>query len=172
MTNPLSRQAPCSVARALDLLGDGWTMLVLREAFYGVRRFDVLQHNLGIARNVLAARLERLVTEGVLHRVPYQDRPVRHEYRLTDKGRALFEVMMALVRFGDDWLSGTDGPPILFRDRETGEVVRPRVVDERTGQPLELRRLVPEAGPGFDPAAFDAFPGRFAPARGEGSRGA
>lgn len=137
------------MARAVDLLGDWWTPLVLRESFYGVRRFDDFQERLGIGRNVLTARLKRLVEEGLLTKVPYQERPVRHEYRLTEKGREFFGVIAATMRWGDDWLAGEEGPPIVLRDRRTGERVNPIVVDETTGEPIDPRHLYAEPGPGF-----------------------
>src|SRR3954463_2348161 len=91
----------CSVARALEVLGDRWTLLVIRDAFLGVRRFDDFQRRLGIARNVLADRLARLTDEGMLERVAYQERPVRHEYRLTEKGIDLWPVVVSLLQWGD-----------------------------------------------------------------------
>ena len=140
---------PCSIARTTDILGDWWTPLVLREAFYGARRFDDFVDRLGIGRNVLAARLNRLVDEGILRTETYQQRPVRNEYRLTDKGRELFGVLAAMIRWGDDWLAGDAGPPIELLDRRTGHVVRPLVIDEATGQPLDPRNLTARPGPGF-----------------------
>ncbi|MFC7648785.1 winged helix-turn-helix transcriptional regulator [Streptosporangium lutulentum] len=98
---------PCSIARSVDLLGDWWTPLVLREAFYGTRRFDDIQRNLRIGRNILTQRLKRLVEEGMLERVPYQERPKRYEYVLTEKGRDFFPVLAAMMRWGDKWLSPT-----------------------------------------------------------------
>ncbi len=93
----------CAVANTVDLIGDRWTLLIMRDVFFGVRRFDDFQRDLGIARNVLTTRLQALVAHGILRTVPYQDNPPRHEYRLTDKGRDLFDVLMALWRFGDKW---------------------------------------------------------------------
>src|SRR5690606_12333537 len=139
---------PCSVARTVDLLGDWWTPLVLREAFYGARRFDDFLE-LGIGRNILTERLSRLVEEGVFEKVPYQERPTRFEYRLTDKGRALFGVLAAMIRWGDDWLAGEEGPPIELVDRRSGEVVRPSGVGRRTPEPLDPRTLAVRPGPGF-----------------------
>src|SRR4051794_11083457 len=141
----------CSIARATDILGDWWTPLGVREAFYGTRRFDDFVERLGIGRNILTERLRRLTDEGILDRVAYQERPARHEYRLTEKGRALFGVIAALHRWGNDWLAGDDGPPIEMVDRATGEVVNPVVVDERTRQPLDPRQITVRPGPGFRP---------------------
>jgi DNA-binding HxlR family transcriptional regulator len=103
----------CSIARALDVVGERWTLLIVREALLGVTRFDVFLRNLGIARNVLADRLGTLVGGGVLQRVPYQERPLRHEYHLTDRGRELVPVVLALMQWGDRHFAGPGGPPRL-----------------------------------------------------------
>ena len=139
----------CSIARATDILGDWWTPLVLREAFYGTRRFDDFVERLGIGRNILTERLRRLTDEAILDKVAYQDRPARYEYRLTDKGRALFGVIAALHRWGNDWLATEDGAPVEMVDRRTGKVVNPIVVDEATGEPLDPRHVAVRPGPGF-----------------------
>lgn len=146
---------PCSIARTTDLLGDWWTPMVLREAFYGARRFDEFAERLGIGRNVLTARLKRLVEAGILRTHRYQERPARYEYRLTDKGRELFGVLAAMIRWGDDWLVTNDGPPVELVDRRTGKVIRPAVVDEATGEPLDPRNVVARPGPGFPAEAAD-----------------
>lgn len=93
----------CVVASTIDVIGDRWTLLILRDVFFGVRRFDDFQKDLRISRNVLTDRLQQLVTQGILRTVPYQDNPPRHEYRLTAKGRDLFDVLLAVWRFGDTW---------------------------------------------------------------------
>ena len=100
----------CSVARALSVVGERWTMLILRDAFLGTRRFDQFQGNLGITRHRLAERLGKLVEQGVLVKVPYHDRPLRYEYRLTRKGLGLYPVLMSLSRWGDEWMDG--GPQL------------------------------------------------------------
>jgi DNA-binding HxlR family transcriptional regulator len=139
---------PCPIARTTDLIGDWWTPLVMREAFLGARRFDEFGERLGAPRAVLSARLTRLCDEGMLERVQYQDRPPRYEYRLTEKGRAFWDVLAAMWRWGSDWLWDGDGPPVALKDRETGRVVRPVVVDEATGERLDVRRLrVGRSGP-------------------------
>jgi DNA-binding HxlR family transcriptional regulator len=109
----------CSIARTLELVGERWTFLVLRDVFLGVRRFDALQRDLGIARNVLSARLERLVGEDVLMKVPYSERPLRYEYRLTDKGLDLWPVVVELLRWGDRY-AAPDGPPVVIRHKGCG----------------------------------------------------
>jgi DNA-binding HxlR family transcriptional regulator len=140
---------PCSIARTVDLAGDWWTPLVMREAFYGARRFEQFQRQLGLSRNVLSQRLDRLVKEGMLERVPYQERPLRHEYQLTEKGSDFFTVLAAMIRWGDRWLAGDDGPPIVLRDRRTGAPIEPEVVDSATGEPVDIERLVATPGPGL-----------------------
>jgi DNA-binding HxlR family transcriptional regulator len=140
---------PCSIARTVDLVGDWWTPLVMREAFYGARRFEEFQRRLGLSRNVLTQRLDRLVEQAMLERVRYQQRPVRHEYRLTEKGRDFFTVLAAMIRWGDRWLAGEEGPPIELRDRQSGRRVQPEVIDAETGQPIDIRRLVAIPGPGL-----------------------
>lgn len=138
--------APCPIARTTDLIGDWWTPLVMREAFYGRRRFDEIQTALGVPRAVLAQRLTRLVEEGMLAKVEYEAHPPRYEYRLTDKGRAFWDVLAAMWRFGSDWL-WPDGPDVILVDRETGAEIRPVVVDEHTGARLDVRTLQPALTP-------------------------
>ncbi|HEX4980017.1 MAG TPA: helix-turn-helix domain-containing protein [Acidimicrobiales bacterium] len=111
---PAEPDAGCSIARTLEVIGDRWTILILRDAFRGVRRFEEFQRDLGIARNVLTDRLQKLVDHGVLTRRPYHERPVRHEYRLTPKGIALSPALVALMRWGDTWLAGDAGVPLVL----------------------------------------------------------
>jgi len=135
-------EAPCPIARTTDLLGDPWTPVLMREAFRGVRRFDDFLKSLSLSRGVLAQRLARLVDEGLLTRSLYSERPPRHEYLLTDKGLDFYPVLAAMWRFGEDWLwPAGENPPIAIVDADSGETVRPRVVDERTGQPIDVRRV-------------------------------
>jgi DNA-binding HxlR family transcriptional regulator len=102
---------PCSIARTLDVVGEWWTPLILRDVAYGVRRFGEIQEDLGISANVLADRLEALVSEGILQTRPYQERPPRHEYRLTEKGAELVPALLALMQWGDRWKwPGRQGP--------------------------------------------------------------
>ena len=133
---------PCPIARTTDLIGDWWTPLVMREAFQGARRFEEFQTNLDAPRAVLAARLKRLCDEGLLRKDVYQSNPSRYEYRLTDKGRDFWGVLAAMWRWGSDWL-WDDGevPPVALKDRETGELINPVVVDERTGIPIDVRAV-------------------------------
>jgi DNA-binding HxlR family transcriptional regulator len=138
----------CSIARSLEVLGERWTLLVLREAFRRVRRFEDFQRNLGIARNVLTDRLTRLVDEGILSREPYQNRPVRFEYRMTDKGRALWPVMMTLMQWGDRYYGGDAGPPVIVRHRDCGGELTTHLTCAKCGVELGPRDVVGEPGPG------------------------
>lgn len=106
----------CSIAGTLEIIGDRWTILILRDAFRGVRRFDEIQHDLGIARNVLTDRLHKLVEHEILEKRQYQDRPARYEYRLTHKGIDLSPALVALMRWGDKHLAGDDVPTVLVHD--------------------------------------------------------
>src|SRR6185436_20859568 len=115
----------CSVARSVAVIGDRWTLLILRDLFLGVRRFEAFEKRLGISRSIIADRLKKLTDEGVLRREAYQDNPVRHEYRLTDKGLALHPVMMAIVHWGDVHYAGAEGPPLLHRHKACGYAFAP-----------------------------------------------
>ena len=129
---------PCSIARALSVVGDRWTLLVLREVFRGAHRFDELSGQLGIARNVLSARLRTLVEHGVLERVAAGS-PGRLEYRLTPRGRDLYPVLLALMAWGDRWLSGDEPPPLTLIHRGCDREVSPAVACPHCGE-----RLLPE----------------------------
>lgn len=111
-----SPTADCSIQRTLDLIGDRWTLLILRDIFRGVRRFSQIQSDLGIAKNLLADRLNSLVDAEIVTKAPYQDRPIRHEYVLTAKGRALSPALLALMRWGDDWCLAGEAPTELYHE--------------------------------------------------------
>src|SRR4051812_28795295 len=143
----------CSVARALEVLGERWTLLVLRDAFKRVRRFEDFQRSLGVARNVLTDRLNRLVEEGILERVPYQERPVRFEYRLTDKGLGLWPVIMTLLQWGDRYYATDAGPPVVIRHRGCGGELTDHMKCTKCGAELGPRDVTPEPGPGAIAAA-------------------
>ncbi|MEA2412711.1 MAG: hypothetical protein QOC77_3272 [Thermoleophilaceae bacterium] len=138
-----------SVGRALALVGERWTLLILREAFFGVRRFGQFARNLEIPRPTLSARLRALVDAGLLERVPYARDPDRHEYRLTDAGRDLFGAIVALMRWGDAHLAGPDGPPIVLRHDACGEIADPRLTCQHCGEEIDARNVTPEPGHGF-----------------------
>jgi DNA-binding HxlR family transcriptional regulator len=140
----------CSVARTLDVVGDRWTLLVLRDACNGVRRFDDLQRRLGAARTVLSARLGALVEHGILDRVPYRDpgQRERYEYRLTEKGRDLQPVVLALLQFGDKHLADPDGPPVEVRHADCGAAVHVELVCDEGHHVESPRELRSAPGPG------------------------
>jgi DNA-binding HxlR family transcriptional regulator len=131
----------CSIAKALELLGERWTLLVIREAFLGTRRFEGFAERLDIARNVLTARLARLVEEGVLERVRYQERPERFEYRLTEKGLDLWPTIVSLLQFGDRYYA-PDGPSVVLRHRGCGGEVDDHRMCADCGAPLTARDAV------------------------------
>jgi len=134
----------CSIARALEAIGDRWTMLVIRDAFMGVRRFDDFQRDLGIARNVLTDRLARLVDEGILERARYSERPERFEYRLTEKGVDLWPVLVSLMKWGDLHAPAPGGAPTRILHRDCGGSVDARFNCERCGAPLDPRSVYVE----------------------------
>jgi DNA-binding HxlR family transcriptional regulator len=139
-------QEACSVAQALEIIGERWTLLIIRDAFLGLTRFDQFQESLGVARNVLADRLGRLVDAGIFERVPYAARPPRYEYVLTAKGRDLFTALNALRQWGDQHLSAK--PMRLLRRKVDGRPVVAALVPEGTqALPHDEMELLP--GPGF-----------------------
>jgi DNA-binding HxlR family transcriptional regulator len=112
----------CSVARTLDVIGEPWSPLILRDVYVGIGRFEQIQADLGISRKVLAERLKWLVESGILERRQYEARPPRHEYVLTAKGTELCDLLLVMVRWGDKWADGGAGPPVLYRHRACGEI--------------------------------------------------
>ena len=139
---------PCSLARALSVVGDRWTLMVLRECFLRIRRFEEFEQRLGIARHVLADRLKKLTDAGVLEKTPYQERPRREEYRLTEKGLALYPVLVTLLDWGDRYMSGKDGPPLLRRHKTCGHVMQAVPACSECGEPVGPRDVAVERGPG------------------------
>jgi len=150
-----NQDAPsCSIQRTLDAIGDRWTLLILRDLFRGVRRFSLIQADLGVARNLLAARLGSLIDEGVVRRVPYQDRPVRHEYHLTAKGRALSPALVALMRWGDDYYSDA-GPPIELVHSACGTRLELQPWCVKCNTPVEPTHIRSAPGSGTDPISTE-----------------
>jgi DNA-binding HxlR family transcriptional regulator len=129
----------CSLARTLAAIGDRWTLLILRDAFLRVRRFEDFEKSLKIARRVLSERLALLVQEGILQKVPYQDRPIRYEYRLTDKGLDLYPAILSLVHWGDKHYAGQEGPPILHTHLKCGHDFRSVLTCSECGEALAAR---------------------------------
>ena len=138
-----------SVSRALALIGDHWTLMILREALFGVRRYGQLARNLGIPRPTLSARLRSLVDAGLLERAAYARDPDRYEYRLTEAGRDLFGAAAMLMRWGDKYLSGPEGPPVLLRHYACGEIAEPTLTCAHCGEEITPHNVAPEPGPGF-----------------------
>src|SRR3954452_24788209 len=139
----------CSIARALEVIGERWTLLIVRDAFHGKRRFQDFERSLGISKKVLTERLERLTEEGVLERRRYQDRPPRDEYRLTAKGRTLWRVLAELMLWGDEHYSPEAGPPSLIRHRDCGGMADERLRCTQCGAELEGGDVELVAGPGL-----------------------
>ena len=136
----------CSLARSLAVLGDRWTLLILRDAFLRVRRFDEFQERLGIARRVLAERLLILVEQGVFTKVAYQERPMRYEYRLTKKGLGLYPVILSLVHWGDEHYAGRQGPPVHHRHKSCGHRFRSVLCCSECGKAVGAKDVIVEPG--------------------------
>ena len=137
------RNMDCSVARTLALIGDQWTMLIIRDAFRGATRFEQFRESLGIAKNVLSQRLRALVDAGILERRQYSEHPPRAEYRLTPKGRDLYPILLAILRWGDRWTAGPDGPPLRLVHLTCGEETSPVLCCQSCGEPLDPRAVRP-----------------------------
>lgn len=145
--NDLEDEA-CSVARTVSVIGDRWTLLILRECFLRVRRFEEFQARLGVTRPILASRLRKLVDDFVLAKVPYQQRPLRHEYRLTQKGLDLYPIIMAIVHWGDVHKSGRKGRPLLHQHTSCGKTFDPVMVCSECGEAVSPRQVHVHLGPG------------------------
>ena len=136
----------CSVSQTAAVIGDRWTLLILRDLFLGVRRFEAFQSRLGISRTIITARLKLLVEEGVLTKSLYQSNPPRSEYRLTEKGLALHPVVMAIVHWGDQFYAGEAGPPVLHRHKTCGHDFHPVTTCSECGEALGAREVEPRSG--------------------------
>jgi DNA-binding HxlR family transcriptional regulator len=141
----------CSVAATLDVVGERWSLLIVRNVMLGLRRFEEMQQNLGIARNVLQSRLSGLVEQGVLERRAYRERPARYEYRLTDKGLDLWPTIVALMQWGDRHAAAPAGPPVVLEHRDCGGSVDEHRICARCGERLKVRDVRAFAGPGASP---------------------
>ncbi len=134
-------QQDCSVARTLDHIGERWTVLIIRDAFYGLRRFDDFQASLGVARNILTTRLATLVDTGIMRRELYQEHPPRYEYRLTEKGRDLIPILTALLAWGDKWET-EHGDPVALIHKTCGKVMHTRSVCEHCREDVDAFNLI------------------------------
>lgn len=151
---------PCSIARTISVIGDRWTLLILRDCFLRVRRFDEFQARLGVTRHLLADRLRRLVKAGVLTKVEYQERPKRFEYRLTQKGLDLYPALMAIVRWGDTHMCDPAGPPLLYRHKGCGQDFHPVMTCSECGEPVGARDVHVHPGAGEASYSLSAPRGR------------
>lgn len=139
----------CSVARALSVVGERWTLLILRDAFLGTRRFDRFQARLGITRHRLSERLVKLVDHGVLTKVRYSDKPPRYEYRLTRKGLGLYPVLMTLGRWGDEWMDRGEGAPVEYFHQRCNRKTHAVLTCDDCGEELKPTQVTPMVGPGL-----------------------
>jgi DNA-binding HxlR family transcriptional regulator len=147
----------CSAARTLEFVGERWTLLVIRDVFAGHRRFDQIQEDLGIARNVLADRLQRLVDEGILERRAYSENPPRHEYFLTEKGIDLWPILISMMRWGDRHGDWPQGPPLVVRHKQCGGVMDDHFICKRCGERLGPRDVRAVPGPGATPRVIERY---------------
>lgn len=148
MTNKQVQELDDSVGAAAELLGDRWTFLILREAFFGTRRFTEFAQNLGLSRNILSGRLKTLVAQGIFEMHPYGSGKVRYEYRLAKPGRDIFPIVVALLQWGDKYLVESQEPSIVLKHTLCGEDANPHLVCDSCGKPIDLGEMVPVPGPG------------------------
>jgi DNA-binding HxlR family transcriptional regulator len=141
-------QMRCSLARGLELIGDWWSPLIIRDLFLGVSRFDELVEDLGISRNLLTRRLKSLMANGIVERTAYQSKPARYAYRLTEAGRDLVPAILALTAWGDRWAQPREGSPILFVHTTCGHQFEPRVTCSACGDTITAETVTAIGGPG------------------------
>jgi DNA-binding HxlR family transcriptional regulator len=157
MTRTSLADMNCSFARAADVIGDKWALLIIRDAFYGVSRFAQFKRRLGVAPTVLTDRLETLRASGVLERYQPRADVDRYAYRLTDAGRALFPIVVAFMQWGDEWISGAGNEPVRLSDKRSGKPIAAVRVTNEQGQPLASTEVTFEAGSGADAETRAAF---------------
>ncbi len=165
ITDVLRRDYPgqaCSVAKSLEVIGERWSLLIVRDVMNGNRRFSSMQASLGVARNVLSSRLQRLIDEDILERRAYQESPPRYEYFLTEKGLDLWPTLIALMNWGDRHSAGPEGPPVLVVHKDCGGPVSDRGICEDCGETLTARdaRALPGPGAAALPADHPALSAR------------
>ena len=150
----------CSVARTLSVVGDRWTMLILRDIFLGIRRFDAIQQDLRLTPHRLSDRLRKLVRDGILRRVVYEKRPRRFEYQLTEKGFDLYPLMATMIEWGDRWMAGREGVPVELVHRPCGHTIKPELICPDCKSKIEAREMSARPGPALKGRAM---PGRDTP---------
>lgn len=150
----------CSLARTLEKIGDWWTPLILRDLFLGVARFDALVEDLGLSRNLLTTRLKSLERHGIISRRAYQQKPVRHEYVLTEAGRDLVPILLALTAWGDRWAPPPEGAPLKFRHKGCGEIFEARITCSSCGELITDEDVEVLPGPGGAAAPGTKIVGR------------
>ena len=146
----------CSIARTLEVAGEPWSPLIIRDVWVGLTRFDEIQRDLGISRKVLTERLKWLVHQGVLEQRVYSERPLRHEYLLTQKGWELADILLAISAWGDRWTAGEAGPPVLRRHRTCGHLTQAELRCAHCGEPIHASEVDVEPGPGAKHAGRSA----------------
>lgn len=137
---------PCSIARTLAIFGDRWTLMILRECFMRVRRFDEFESKLGISRHLLSTRLKGLVTNGILEKVSYGAKGRRYEYRLTQKGRDIYPIFITMMAWGDKW-EAPEGSPLQIIHETCGHIVTGKLVCEHCDDVIDARDMTPQLGP-------------------------
>ena len=142
-------EQPCSIARTLSVMGDRWTMLILRNCFMGTRRFDDFQAHLGVTRHVLSERLKRLVEHGILVKTPYVDRQERFEYRLTDKGLELYPILLSMANWADKWMDQGAGAPMLYQHTSCGKIFKPVLICSECGEPIAAKQVRVQPSPAY-----------------------
>ena len=145
------------MARAMAVVGDRWSILILREAYYGTRRFDEFEYFIGVAPNILSNRLKRFVEAGIMRRVPLPEHSTRYDYVLTEKGRDFCPAYLALKKWGDDWLAEPQGPQVIFRERAAGREIEYPTIKAASGRPLRLEDVEVVAGSGAVPFNRERF---------------
>jgi len=148
----------CSVARTLSVVGDRWTMLIIRDAFLGIRRFEGLRDDLGMTPHRLSDRLRRLVRDGTLSRTEYQKRPRRFEYRLTEKGIELYPLLVAMITWGDRWMAGAGGVPVEIVHRRCGHAINPKLICPRCSETIVPREMSARPGPALKRRGLPGLP--------------
>jgi DNA-binding HxlR family transcriptional regulator len=146
-------EEPCSLARTVAVIGDRWSLLILRECFLRKRRFEAFQASLGITRHLLAERLKKLVRFGVLRRIPYQESPKRYEYILTQKGLDLYPIIMSIVHWGNIHMVDARGRPMLHEHKACGKLFDPVMICSECGEPVAAKGVHVHPGPGARPAS-------------------